>query len=95
MTFDSKKERDRFRELSLLEKAGKITDLKRQVKFGLLPSQCIGGKVVERPVSYIADFVYKQDGQKIVEDAKGMKTRDYIIKRKLMLWIHGVQIKEV
>ena len=94
-TFDSKKEYRRFCELSLLERAGAITDLQRQVKHELLPSQRIDGKVVERPVVYVADFVYKQDGKTVVEDTKGMKTRDYIIKRKLMLWVHGVQIKEV
>lgn len=79
----------------LLERAGAIQNLQYQVKFELLPSQRISGKVVERPVSYIADFVYEQDGLKIVEDTKGMKTKDYIIKRKLMLWIHGIPIKEV
>lgn len=93
--FDSKKEAKRFRELCLLEKAGKITELERQVKFELIPSQRIDGKVVERACTYVADFVYKQDGRQIVEDTKGFKTKDYIIKRKLMLWVHGIQIKEV
>lgn len=94
-TFDSKKEYRRFCELSLLERAGTITDLQRQVKYELLPSQRIDGKVVERPVFYVADFRYQQDGKTVVEDTKGMKTRDYIIKRKLMLWVHGIRIREV
>lgn len=95
-TFDSMKEYRRFCELSLLEKAGKVTDLKRQVKFVLLPSQKVDGKVVERPVTYIADFVYENEsGRVVVEDTKGFKTKDYIIKRKLMLYVHGVQIQEV
>lgn len=106
ITFDSQKEARRFRELSLLERAGKVTDLKRQVTFLLIPCQyepdTIGvrggvkrGKLIEREVSYVADFVYTEDGKQIVEDTKGFKTKDYIIKRKLMLYIHGIRIKEV
>lgn len=107
ITFDSKKEANRFLELSLLERAGKITDLKQQVKFVLIPAQrepeTIGkrggvkkGKLLERECSYIADFTYKDAGGKlIVEDTKGMRTKDYIIKRKLMLFIHGIQVKEI
>ena len=94
--FDSIKEYRRFCELSLLAKAGKVTDLKRQVKFELIPSQRIDGKGVERPCSYVADFVYENEkGRVVVEDTKGMKTKDYIIKRKLMLWVHGIRIQEV
>ena len=106
ITFDSLKEYRRFCELSLLERAGQITNLQRQVKFVLIPAQyepdTIGvrggvkrGKLLEREVSYVADFVYTQDGKQVVEDTKGFKTKDYIIKRKLMLYVHGVKIKEV
>ncbi len=95
MTFDSKKEAVRYRELLLLEKAGVIKNLQRQVKFELIPSQRINGKVVERACDYIADFVYEKDGEIIVEDTKGFKTKDYIIKRKLMLHTLGIRIKEV
>lgn len=95
MTFDSQKEYRRFCELRLLERAGKVKDLQRQVKFELIPSQRIGGKVVERACNYIADFVYTENGKKVVEDTKGFKTTDYIIKRKLMLWVHGIRIKEI
>ena len=95
MTFDSKKEAARYQELYFLQRAGKISDLQTQVKFELLPSQRIDGKVVERPVTYIADFVYKQDGKTVVEDTKGFKTKDYILKRKMMLYFHGIKIKEV
>lgn len=95
MTFDSVKEYKRFQELALLERAGQVSDLQRQVKFELIPSQRINGKVVERACTYIADFVYFQDGQMVVEDTKGFKTKDYIIKRKLMLHVHGIRIKEV
>ena len=94
-TFDSKKEAKRYTELLLLERAGAISGLQRQVKYELLPSQRIDGKVVERPVHYVADFRYEQDGKTVVEDTKGVKTKDYIIKRKLMLWVHNIQIKEV
>ena len=106
MTFDSLKEYRRFCELCLLERAGQIADLHRQRTYLLIPCQyepdTIGkrggikrGKLLEREVSYIADFVYTQDGKQIVEDTKGFKTKDYIIKRKLMLYIHGIRIKEV
>lgn len=95
MTFDSVKEYRRYCELLLLERAGAITELQRQVKFELIPAQRIDGKVVERSCQYIADFVYQENGKRVVEDTKGMKTKDYIIKRKLMLYIHGIRIKEV
>ena len=94
-TFDSKKEADRYRELLRLQNAGAITELQRQVKYQLIPSQKMAGKVVERACSYVADFVYVQDEETIVEDTKGVKTPDYIIKRKLMLWVHGIRIREV
>lgn len=105
MTFDSLKEYRRFCELSLLEKAGIVTDLQRQVKFILIPAQyepdTIGvrggvkrGKLIERECAYIADFQYAKDGKTVVEDTKGFKTADYKIKRKLMLYIHGIRIKE-
>ena len=106
MSFDSAKEARRYDELLLLQKAGKIQNLQRQVRFELIPSQyeekwypklkAYGkGKCLERPVFYVADFVYKEDGEQVVEDTKGFKTKDYIIKRKLMLWKHGIRIREV
>ena len=61
----------------------------------LLPVQRVDGKVVERACSYIADFVYMERGEKVVEDVKGVKTKDYIIKRKLMLFIHGIKVREI
>lgn len=95
MTFDSVREYRRFCELALLERAGQITELQRQVKFELIPSQKIDGKVVERACTYVADFVYTENGKKVVEDTKGFKTKDYIIKRKLMLHVHGIKIQEI
>ena len=95
ITYDSKKEARRHSELLLLERAGAIQNLQCQVKFELIPPQRIGRRVVERACSYIADYVYEQDGQQIVEDTKGFKTPEYRIKKKLMLYVHGIQIKEV
>lgn len=95
--FDSKKEASRYRELRLLEKAGEIKDLRTQVKFKLIPAQRdeATGKVIERECSYKADFVYEEDGKTVVEDVKGFLTKEYIIKRKLMLWRYGIRIREV
>lgn len=93
--FDSKKEAKRYQELVALQNARAIQDLQLQVKFLLIPSQRINGKVVERECSYKADFVYKENGKTIVEDTKGFRTPDYIIKRKLMLFVHGIKIREI
>lgn len=95
--FDSKKEANRYKELLLLEKAGAIKDLRMQVKFTLIPAQRdeATGKVIERECSYKADFVYEEDGKTVVEDVKGFRTKEYIIKRKLMLWRYGIRIREV
>jgi hypothetical protein len=90
ITFDSKREAARYTELKLMQRAGLISDLRRQVKFELIPKQ-----QGERAVSYIADFVYSEDGQTVVEDVKGVRTPVYRIKKKLMLWRHGVRIREV
>ena len=97
-TFDSRMEARRWRELRLLQRAGEIDGLQRQVKYVLIPAQTDdSGHVIERPVSYIADFVYRdaRTGEQVVEDVKGARTKEYIIKRKLMMWVHGIRIKEV
>lgn len=94
--FDSKKEANRYKELRLLEKAGVIKNLSRQVKFVLIPSQRDeNGKVVERECSYKADFTYEEGIKTVVEDVKGYRTKEYIIKRKLLLWQYGIRIREV
>lgn len=88
--FDSKAEFVRWCELRIMERAGKISDLQRQVKYELIPKQ-----KGERACTYLADFVYKDsDGNTVVEDTKGVRTDAYKIKRKLMLHIHGIRIKE-
>ena len=95
--YDSKKEAGRAATLRCMASAGSISGLREQVRFTLIPSQRVGGKCVERAVTYIADFVYVDNatGETVVEDTKGYKTKDYIIKRKLMLWVHGIRIREV
>ena len=106
ITFDSKKEMQRFVELRYMEQAGLISDLQRQVKFVLIPAQrepdtvgkrggIIKGLLIEHECAYIADFTYRQDGELVVEDAKGVKTPEYVIKRKMMLYFHKIRIKEV
>lgn len=95
-TFDSKKEANRYRELKLMLRADEISDLELQKPYELIPKQKIDGKVVERACNYIADFAYKdKNGNAVVEDVKGMKTKEYIVKRKLMLYVHKIKIKEI
>jgi hypothetical protein len=95
LIFDSRKEAARWQELKLLERAGQIYNLQRQVPFVLVPKQERDGRIVERQVVYKADFVYTENGVDVVEDVKGRRTKEYVLKRKLMLWEFGIQIKEV
>lgn len=110
ITFDSLREACRYSELKALEKAGVIHDLRRQVKFVLIPTQREQGtevykkgkragekkpgRMLEKECCYYADFVYYENGQQVVEDSKGFRTPEYLLKRKLMLWVHGIKIKE-
>jgi hypothetical protein len=116
ITHDSQKEANRWCELKLLERAGKITNLERQVPFELIPAQYeehttgevyrrgekkgqlkIKRRCVERSVVYVADAVYYENGKRIVEDTKSPATRkkeSYIIKRKLLLWVYGIRLRE-
>ena len=96
ITFDSRKEADRWTELKFLERAGEITELQRQPSFVLVPKQVRDGKLVERQLVYKGDFAYTdRDGNTVVEDVKGVRTKEYIIKRKLMLWEYGIQVIEI
>lgn len=108
MTFDSRKEMKRYIELEILERAGKIKGLRRQVPFTLIPSQYEyyerygkngkrlkdGKRCIENSVKYIADFVYERGGEMIVEDTKGKRTPDYILKRKMLLYLRHIKIYE-
>jgi len=93
----SKKEHNRAGQLKLMQIAGEISDLREQVSFDLIPAQRDkAGNLIERGCRYIADFVYKTKvGDTVVEDTKGVRTKEYIIKRKLMLSVHGIRIKEI
>jgi hypothetical protein len=117
IAFDSKREANRYCELKMLEKAGRITDLDLQKVFVLIPAQFEEsgevykrgknagqpkrGKCLEQSVTYKADFYYKENGREVVEDVKGYRDpasgsyARYTIKRKLMLYIHGIRIKEI
>ena len=110
ITFDSKHEAYRYCELELLLKSGKIKDLELQKEFELIPAQYefvengVDRKgqpkrkkvCVERAVRYKADFCYfNEDGEYMVEDVKGFRTKEYAIKKKLMLLVHGIKIREV
>ena len=118
--FQSKKEGNRYCELKVLQRAGKISNLELQKRYELIPAQYetvptgevykVGDKkgqpktkqvCVEQSVVYIADFVYTENGQTVVEDVKGFRDPSsatyakFVLKRKMMLWIHGIKIKEV
>ena len=111
--FDSKKEARRWDQLCQMQKAGEITDLRRQVPYELIPAQyetyerygkkgqrlTDGVRLLERKVEYVADFVYTitATGENVVEDTKSSATRtkEFIIKRKLMLAVHSIRVKEV
>lgn len=87
----SKRENKRAQDLRLLEKLGEISDLEEQVKYELIPKQ-----EGERAVTYTADFRYRdKEGKLHVEDSKGFKTQQYIIRRKMMLYFHGIRVEEV
>lgn len=115
--FDSKKEANRYIELLLLQRAGKISNLREQVKYVLIPAQYEeyervspktgkklkpGRRLLEKECAYIADFVYTDNatGKEVVEDTKGYRDPSsagyakFVIKRKLMLHLYGVRIKE-
>lgn len=106
--YDSKKEHRRANELKLMQSAGLISDLREQVPYELIPAQYGKGisprtgepknrMCLERSCRYVADFVYRDNetGDVVVEDVKGMRTKEYVIKRKLMLFRHGIKIKEI
>lgn len=97
ITFDSRKEAKRYQELS---KDPAVTCLEIQKKYNLIPKQLrCDGKVAERACDYIADFSYIKDGKRIVEDVKGYRRGGaysvFVIKRKLMLYVHGIEVVEV
>lgn len=94
ITFASKREAARYCELRALETAGEIRDLRLQPSFELIPAVELDGKK-QRPVRYLADFCYINDAGVVYEDVKGHKTKEYILKRKLVKHVFGVEIREV
>lgn len=94
---DSRKESRREKELILLEKSGEISNLQCQVPFLLIPAQKKKNGKMERSCKYFADFVYIKNGERIVEDTKSAFTKKlpvYVIKRKLLLLVHGIELLE-
>lgn len=87
--FDSKKEAKRYLELKILEKAGAIKDLRRQVPYVLINKSRYG-----RAIKYVADFVYYEDDKLVVEDVKGVRTPVYKLKKRLMAEVYGIEVKE-
>ena len=110
ITFASKREANRYLELRLLERAKEISNLQMQVDFELIPNQYTTEKrygkngkplkdkqvLLERKVVYRADFVYTdKDGSQVVEDTKGFRTTEYVLKRKMFLYKYGFPITEI
>jgi hypothetical protein len=94
--YASVREANRAGELKLLVASGAITELRQQVPFELIPAQRDeAGKLLEHACTYVADFTYNYGGALVVEDAKGFETKDYVIKRKLMLWVHAIKVVAV
>ena len=92
--FDSQKEKNRYIGLKQLERLGVIQNLQRQVKYELQPSFKLNGKTI-RSITYIADFVYIQDGVEVIEDVKGMRTKEYLLKKKMFEYKYQKEIKEI
>lgn len=107
ITFDSKKEGLYYLKLKDMMHRGEISDLRLQVPYELLPAiyrdetvhlktkDKVVRKLIQRPVTYVADFVYTKDGEEIVVDTKGVRLPDYIIKKKMMLALKGIEITEI
>lgn len=93
ITFDSHKEACRYLVLKGMEEDGTIEDLRRQVRYELVPAFDVDGRHY-RPVYYVADFVYREDGKTVVEDVKGMITDVYRLKSKLFAYRYGMNIRE-
>lgn len=93
ITFDSRREADRYLVLKSMEEDGAIEDLRRQVRYELVPAFDVNGKHY-RPIFYVADFVYRENGHEVIEDVKGIKTDVYRLKAKLVAYRYGMNIRE-
>ena len=100
-TFASKREYQRYGELAFQERIGQIKNLELQKTYELIPAQKRSDGTKERAISYVADFVYEEDGKTIVEDSKGYRNpasatyKVFVMKRKLMLYLYGIEVREV
>lgn len=101
MHFDSKREARRYMDLWLMQRAGEISGLQTQVKYELIPKQVHKDGTKEKGIDYVADFVYQQGGETVVEDSKGFRDtssalyRLFVMKKKMMLYFHGITVREV
>lgn len=101
MHFDSKREARRYMDLWLMQRSGEISGLLTQVKYELIPKQVHKDGTKEKGIEYVADFVYEQGGETVVEDSKGFRDtssasyRLFVMKRKMMLYFHGITVREV
>ena len=101
MHFDSKREARRYMDLWMMQRAGEISGLRTQVKYELIPKQVHKDGTKERAIEYVADFVYEQGGETLVEDSKGFRDtssaayRLFVMKRKMMLYFYGITVREV
>ena len=101
MHFASKREARRYMDLWLMQRAGEISGLRTQVKYELIPKQVHKDGTKEKGIDYVADFVYQQGGETVVEDSKGFRDtssalyRLFVMKRKMMLYFHGITVREV
>lgn len=97
-TFASGREKRRYQQLLVLERAGKIKNLELQPKYEIIPKQIKSDGKAERAAVYTADFRYIEEGMLVVEDVKSKATAklaDYVLRRKLMLAVHGIEVREV
>ena len=92
--YDSKAEMRRHHQLLLLEHAGEISKLQHQVRFELVPSvRFLDARKAKPAMVYVADFVYAdKHGAQVIEDVKGVRTKEFVIKRHLMLALRGLHI---
>ena len=91
--FDSQRELDRYQELLILQRAGRISGLSRQVRFELTPNIRYEGKLIKK-AEYVADFTYWEQGKFVIEDCKGYQTDLYKLKKKIILDKYGYLIRE-
>lgn len=94
--FASKREGNRWGQLKLLERAGKISGLQCQPVFELAPAIKFAGSARAKPaLRYIADFAYVEGGKHVIEDVKGILTAAFVIKRHLMKSVHNIDVRIV